>query len=108
MKHKLGQIIGTIGLGILLLGAIASTAATIFGSSPIQAAQKQTHRVVLVTMPGCPACDEAKQLLRAAGIKFSTTSKGQPGVGYVPQLFVDGKYKGYGVGPVSQFIASQR
>jgi glutaredoxin len=89
MKQILNKLIAVLGLMLLSF--------SVFAAQP---------KVVLVTAPGCPACDEAKQILKAHGIKYTTTSKGYPGVRYVPQLFVDGKYKGYGVGPVEVFVKS--
>ena len=58
--------------------------------------------VVLKTRLGCPACAEANQELTAAHIKYvnlpATTGN------YVPQLYVNGMFCGYGTDTVEAYI----
>lgn len=65
-------------------------------------AYKVGDKVVLKTSNGCGACQEAKQLLNSKHIPYTETS---PNSGkYVPQLYVNGKFKGYGVDAVESYI----
>lgn len=70
----------------------------IFATSLVLAAQ---HSVLLVILPGCKYCAQAENLLDASGIKYQTrvTQGGQ-----VPQLYVDGQYKGTGVNAVQAWL----
>lgn len=52
-----------------------------------------THSVVLETIPGCPACQQAKECLNSAHIKY-TIKDGSHSYGFFPKFYVDGKYLG--------------
>lgn len=61
---------------------------------------KTSHNVVLVVLPGCHYCSQAEKILNGHGIKFKTSIAER---GSVPQLYVDGEYKGTGVDVVQEW-----
>jgi glutaredoxin len=87
-----------IALGIIL--------ATISLSS--FAGYHKGDKVVLVTSPNCPACETSKKELRANNIPFVIKSYKDPQYKamFVPQLYVNGKYKGTGSEAVHRWIIS--
>lgn len=81
-----------------ILLAIALSASSMLA----QAHPKPNDNVVLKTSSGCGACVEAKQLLNAAHVRYAEQQA--TGGGYVPQLYVNGKFKGYGVDTVERYL----
>lgn len=71
--------------------------------SSLALAYRPGDKVVLTTLPGCEACEQAKQILYSHHIKFSTK---QESWGYAPKLYVNGKYMGTGVGAVETYANS--
>lgn len=61
----------------------------------------QSDSVVLHVMNGCDACQQAEQLLNKHHIKYSTVHKGGE---IVPQLWVNGRFKGYGIRAVEVYV----
>ena len=66
-------------------------------------AYKIGDKVELGGTSSCSACQEAKQLLISAHIKFTEISPTTDS-NYIPQLYVNGKFKGYGVNVVEDYI----
>lgn len=60
-------------------------------------------RIELRVSSECSACKEAEALLKARGVVFTerSASSGK----YVPQLYVNGKFEGYGVGAVEEYLS---
>lgn len=62
-----------------------------------------SDKVMLGSKDSCENCQEAKELLYEAGIPF-TVIKPTNNSNYVPQLFVNNRYIGSGVGVVETYI----
>lgn len=61
--------------------------------------------VVLKTTPTCSACKEAKKILNSHHIKY--IEQAPNGGKFVPQLYVNGKFKGYGVDSVISYVGEK-
>jgi glutaredoxin len=97
-------------LSILALLVLVLTLSGALPSISIAKPRAQTDIVVLVTAPNCPACETAKQMLKQHNIKYTIGDYKKYKARLVPQLYVNGKYLGYGVDAVEKYIAdvSQR
>lgn len=65
-------------------------------------AYRPGDKVVLISSKNCPACTEAKNMLKSKGIPFMEKMDNKAWI--VPQLFVNGKYRGTGTGAVWGYI----
>lgn len=69
-------------------------------------AYRPGDRVTLGTTASCPACTEAKILLKTARIPFKEIEPTNISM-FIPQLFVNGKYLGNGVDTVEDYIRTK-
>lgn len=67
-------------------------------------AYKLNDKVEISTLPECPACQEAKDLLKKNNIPFKEIQPNSKYSEYVPQLFVNGKYLGSGTDIIEIYI----
>lgn len=64
-----------------------------------------TQRVLLMVIPGCSYCAQAKELLDRNGIHYQTQVAKE---GPVPKLYVNGKFQGSGLETVERWVERQR
>lgn len=85
------------------MGYIRRICATLISGLVINCALAYTpgDKVMLVTTKTCPACKIAKNILTSYHVPYTETTKK---VWAVPQLYVNGKFKGYGIGSVQRYV----
>lgn len=88
MKNSYKRLLGTVVLSCLSLTCLAS--------------YHKGDRVVLMTLPGCQACAEAKSDLRANLVPYKEDTTQRWGV--FPKLYVNGVFMGYGVDAVERYL----
>lgn len=88
----------------MLMLCNAAVLALLINSSMVYAnSAKNVDKVALTVATSCPACSEAEHILDSKHIKYTTSL----GTGFVPKLYVNGKYIGLGVSTVSNYANSK-
>ena len=67
-------------------------------------AYKIGDKVELGSSKECPACQVAKELLKDSHIPYKEVKPSNKDSEYIPQLYVNGKFVGYGIDVIKEYV----